>query len=181
MDSGQLQRCTLSAEQFSSRFLQHVLPCRFTRVRYYGVSSPACRDVLERARSLLRQMQEPPAATRQIEDSPGDVTLPISTPASPDPISRRRLRPSRWLRPAPLAMRCRLCTPNAPRAPTIHTEPPIKIPGRIAGDRVQYGYQSRLRATESLNSLSDSGFPLYPGFLRKSRLCFLASPRVLNV
>ena len=42
--SGQLQRCTLSTEQFTSRFLQHVLPCRFTKVRYYGVFSPACRD-----------------------------------------------------------------------------------------------------------------------------------------
>ena len=63
----------LPAEQFISRFLQHVLPCRFTKVRYYGVFSPACRDALERARSLLRQTQEPPAATQQIEDSPGDT------------------------------------------------------------------------------------------------------------
>jgi len=69
--SGKLQRCTLSTEQFISRFLQHVLPCRFTKVRYYGLFSPACRDALEWARSLLRQTHEPPAATQQIEDSPG--------------------------------------------------------------------------------------------------------------
>src|SRR5712691_10998683 len=32
----QIKHCTLSAEQFIQRFLQHVLPNRFIKVRYYG-------------------------------------------------------------------------------------------------------------------------------------------------
>lgn len=71
--SRQLQRCTLSADQFISRFLQHVLPSRFTKVRYYGLFSPACRDALEQARSLLRQTQQPPEEIRQVQDAPGDT------------------------------------------------------------------------------------------------------------
>jgi len=57
--SQQLQRCTLSAEQFIARFLQHVLPRRFTKVRYYGLFSSRCREALERARTLLSQGHEP--------------------------------------------------------------------------------------------------------------------------
>jgi hypothetical protein len=35
-DTGKLRRCTLSAEEFIRRFLQHVLPRGFVKVRYYG-------------------------------------------------------------------------------------------------------------------------------------------------
>lgn len=71
--SRQLQRCTLSADQFISRFLQYVLPSRFTKVRYCGLFSPACRDALEQACSLLRQTQQPPEEIRQVQDAPGDT------------------------------------------------------------------------------------------------------------
>ena len=49
----QLQHCTLSAPQFIRRFLQHVLPNRFIKVRYYGLLSPAHRHLLQQARQLL--------------------------------------------------------------------------------------------------------------------------------
>jgi hypothetical protein len=49
----QLKRCTLSAEEFIRRFLQHVLPPRFIKVRYYGLLSPAHRQQLLKARQLL--------------------------------------------------------------------------------------------------------------------------------
>src|SRR5207248_2498218 len=35
-DTGQLKLCTLSVESFLQRFLQHVLPHGFVKVRYYG-------------------------------------------------------------------------------------------------------------------------------------------------
>jgi len=35
-DDGQLKRCTLSAEKFIQRFLQHILPHHFVKVRYFG-------------------------------------------------------------------------------------------------------------------------------------------------
>jgi hypothetical protein len=47
------KRCTLKAEEFIRRFLQHVLPKRFIKVRYYGLLSPRNRHLLEKARALL--------------------------------------------------------------------------------------------------------------------------------
>src|SRR6185436_6252724 len=49
----QLKRGTLPAEEFIRRFLQHVLPPRFIKVRYYGLLSPAHRHLLQKARQLL--------------------------------------------------------------------------------------------------------------------------------
>jgi putative transposase/transposase-like zinc-binding protein len=50
--SGDLKTATLSAEQFISRFLAHVLPERFTKVRYSGLFSSRNRHRLELARRL---------------------------------------------------------------------------------------------------------------------------------
>ena len=44
---------TLTAEEFIRRFLQHVLPERFVKVRYYGLLSPSNRRLFERAREQL--------------------------------------------------------------------------------------------------------------------------------
>jgi Putative transposase len=49
----QLKRCTVSAEEFIRRFLQHVLPKRFIKVRYYGLLSPVQRHLLHKASQLL--------------------------------------------------------------------------------------------------------------------------------
>ena len=49
----QLKHCTVSAAEFIRRFLQHVLPKRFIKVRYYGLLSPAQRQLLQKARQLL--------------------------------------------------------------------------------------------------------------------------------
>jgi hypothetical protein len=49
----QLRHCTVTAAEFIRRFLQHVLPNRFIKVRYYGLLSPAQRQLLQKARQLL--------------------------------------------------------------------------------------------------------------------------------
>jgi hypothetical protein len=49
----QLKPCTISATEFIRRFLQHVLPPRFIKVRYYGLLSPSNRQLLQQARHLL--------------------------------------------------------------------------------------------------------------------------------
>ena len=49
----QLKHCTVTADEFIRRFLQHVLPPRFIKVRYYGLLSPAQRHLLLKARRLL--------------------------------------------------------------------------------------------------------------------------------
>jgi len=51
--SDQLKHCTITAAEFIRRFLQHVLPPRFIKVRYYGLLSPAQRQLLRKARQLL--------------------------------------------------------------------------------------------------------------------------------
>ncbi len=43
----------LPVDTFIGRFLQHVLPRGFTKIRYYGLLSPSHRADLDRARSLL--------------------------------------------------------------------------------------------------------------------------------
>jgi hypothetical protein len=49
----QIKSCTLPAEEFIRRFLQHVLPKGFIKVRYYGLLSPSNRPLLNRARAAL--------------------------------------------------------------------------------------------------------------------------------
>ncbi len=49
----------LKAEEFIRRFLQHVLPLRFVRIRYFGLLGNRCREEnLQRVRVLLKA--EPP-------------------------------------------------------------------------------------------------------------------------
>jgi len=49
----QIRFCTLAAEEFIRRFLQHALPDRFVKVRYYGLMSPGYRELLNKAIELL--------------------------------------------------------------------------------------------------------------------------------
>lgn len=57
-DTGKLRTCTLPAEEFIRRFLQHVLPKGFVKVRYYGFLSSGCR---QRLAALRQQLGSPPA------------------------------------------------------------------------------------------------------------------------
>ena len=55
--------CRLTAEEFIRRFLQHVLPRRFVRIRYFGLLGNRYRKQnLERARALLEVEAPEPAA-----------------------------------------------------------------------------------------------------------------------
>jgi hypothetical protein len=56
-DTGRWQLCTLTAEEFLRRFLQHVLPKGFVKVRYYGIFSPSQRSLLLLIRSWLDATQ----------------------------------------------------------------------------------------------------------------------------
>lgn len=64
--------CCLGAEEFIRRFLQHVLPTRFVKVRYYGLFAPSNRERLALARDLAGAQ---PAAPR---------TPHLSKPLEPD-------------------------------------------------------------------------------------------------
>ena len=52
--SGQTANCTLPAQEFLHRFLQHILPKGFVKVRYYGLFRVGNRRSLARLRSQLR-------------------------------------------------------------------------------------------------------------------------------
>ena len=47
--------CTLPAGRFIGRFLQHILPKGFVKVRYYGLFRPGNRRLLAQVRSLLSE------------------------------------------------------------------------------------------------------------------------------
>jgi hypothetical protein len=51
--TGQSRICTVAAEEFIRRFLQHVLPKGFVKVRYYGFFSSGSRHRLRQVRRLL--------------------------------------------------------------------------------------------------------------------------------
>lgn len=52
-DTGQTRRLRLSGQEFLRRFLQHVLPSGFQRVRHFGWLSPAARKRWQRIHALL--------------------------------------------------------------------------------------------------------------------------------
>jgi Putative transposase/Transposase zinc-binding domain len=53
------QTCRIAGAEFIRRFLQHVLPKGFHKIRYFGLWHPAKRDLATRARLLL--LLDPPA------------------------------------------------------------------------------------------------------------------------
>src|SRR5262249_24895139 len=59
--SKQNRSCTLAAPEFIRRFLQHVLPPGFVKVRYYGLLSPTNRRRLAQAKELLTTNTSAPA------------------------------------------------------------------------------------------------------------------------
>jgi hypothetical protein len=72
--TGKTKACQLPAFEFLRRFLQHVLPKGFVKVRYYGFLSPSYRKKLEKLRSRLEQpadqLQDKPEATPARTDNP---------------------------------------------------------------------------------------------------------------
>jgi hypothetical protein len=51
--SGGRRYVTLTAQEFIRRFLQHVLPEHFIKVRYFGFWAPACKRQMQAVRELL--------------------------------------------------------------------------------------------------------------------------------
>ncbi len=79
-ETGQPRTCTLTAEEFIRRFLQHVLPKGFVKVRYFGLFSPGNRKLLALLRHLL-VLAAPPPLTCQ-------AAAPAAAPIMPPPSIR---------------------------------------------------------------------------------------------
>lgn len=90
--------CALTAEEFIRRFLQHVLPSGFVKVRYYGLLAPTNRRLLERARLLVAR-------------HPSATSLPAAPPTKPAPGKTPRLCPTCQ---GPMSLIGLLARPRAP-------------------------------------------------------------------
>jgi hypothetical protein len=82
-DNGKTKHCTLPVEAFLQRFLQHVLPKGFVKVRYYGMLAPGNRPLLVQVRTRLRAVERslptPPARGQTLPlpaAQPHTVTCP---------------------------------------------------------------------------------------------------------
>ncbi len=78
--TGQLRTCRLSGDEFMRRFLQHVLPRGFHKVRYFGLWHPAQRHNAARVRQML-QLQAPPKL-----DPLQDSAAPPPEPLDAEPV-----------------------------------------------------------------------------------------------
>jgi len=87
-DTGQTRLCTLPAEEFIRRFLQHVLPKGFVKVRYYGFLASGQRSQLAALRQRLGcAPAQPPPPT----ETPAPGTTTTNQPAAatlPHPVMR---------------------------------------------------------------------------------------------
>jgi len=109
-DTGRTQLCTLGAEEFIHRFLQHVLPKGFVKVRYFGFLGPGCRPQL----AALRQ---------QLGCSPARQTPPALAPDSEAP----RTEQSPAVTPPQQVVRCPACGQTMQRQlllPVVGGQPP---------------------------------------------------------
>jgi len=73
-----LRVCRLAGTEFIRRFLQHVLPRGFHKVRYYGLWHPTRRPLAARVRQLLSLQTPAPPLDPQAD-------LPPSLPQGPQP------------------------------------------------------------------------------------------------
>jgi hypothetical protein len=95
-DTGQLKLCTLTAEEFIHRFLQHVLPKGFVKVRYFGFFAPGCRKHLI---ALHQQLIQEYPETVDVSEAVPEPTDPISEPKLCCPSCGQTLRFQRTIQP----------------------------------------------------------------------------------
>ena len=88
--TGRRRTCRLSGDEFMRRFLQHVLPRGFHKVRYFGLWHPAQRHNAARVRQML-QLQAPPKADLTQDDLPVRPLVPSA--AEPVPPIEPRICP----------------------------------------------------------------------------------------
>jgi hypothetical protein len=79
--TGQARTCRLSGEEFMRRFLQHVLPRGFHKVRYSGLWHPTQRHNAARVRQMM-QLEAPPRLDPQEPIDP-PLAPPVAEPVPP--------------------------------------------------------------------------------------------------
>ena len=107
-DTGTEKRCTLSAEDFIHRFLQHVLPKGFVKVRYYGLFSPGLRKPLAALRQHLEETTStPPSVPDPLDGNSQSEDSQTNTPSSSQiprcPVCGLPMQPGSLLSPSGLS------------------------------------------------------------------------------
>jgi predicted Zn-ribbon and HTH transcriptional regulator len=68
-NGGTLLPCTLKVDEFIRRFLLHILPTGFMRIRHFGLRSNRKKELLQKARELLGLRAElPPRSTKSTRE-----------------------------------------------------------------------------------------------------------------
>ena len=75
-ETGKSRTMTLPVMEFIRRFLQHVLPSGFVKVRYYGLHHPTRRPTLALARAVLYLRQDRPLPLPAPEPDPRRIACP---------------------------------------------------------------------------------------------------------
>ena len=79
--TGRARTCRFSGDEFMRRFLQHVLPRGFHKVRYFGLWHPTQRDTTTRVRQMLQLQAPPPSRAQSPKLDPAQD--PIAAPLQP--------------------------------------------------------------------------------------------------
>ena len=113
-DTGQPKLCTLAVEEFIHRFLQHVLPRGFVKVRYYGFLSAGQRSQLTLIREHLGA--EPRAAVKPVEPPAALTPPPVEArPVQAKPVATDSdMAPVAAPPPEDLPAEATAANPNAP-------------------------------------------------------------------
>jgi len=92
----QIRTCTLPALPFLNRFLQHVLPKGFVKVRYYGLFSRRQRQMLTQIRQRLLVATVSTEATASVPPRTPAPTTPVASccPVCGQPMQAIVLRPA---------------------------------------------------------------------------------------
>jgi hypothetical protein len=98
-NKGTWHKETLAAEKFMSRFLQHVLPKHFVKVRYYGFLSPRKRHSLEDIKELFDLFK----SETQKSSTDCEFTAVLKTMRCPkcgrEMVFVKEIKPERWRAP----------------------------------------------------------------------------------
>lgn len=96
-DTGQERLCTLAAEEFIRRFLQHILPKAFVKVRYYGFFSSGSRP---RLAAIRQQLGQEPVGVDEAQPGQSREVAPLSEKAHLCPVCGRPMQPGDPILPA---------------------------------------------------------------------------------
>jgi Putative transposase/Transposase zinc-binding domain len=86
--SNRLRTLPLEVMEFIRRFLQHVLPTGFMKVRYYGFMNPNCKVTLDHIRSLIERIN---GFNIDLSKAALKPTQPITCPSCGGPLKLRSL------------------------------------------------------------------------------------------